>query len=85
MPIEFKQKVAVFDGHCEIELAEALAAWLAEKPNRQVNLKLLTSAHTAVYQVLLNLQPGVSVWPKLPDLEWLQTAMQSIGRVTEPG
>ena len=53
MPIAFKKKVAVMTGHCEIEEAESLFTWLNEENSRQVNLKALASAHTAVFQVLL--------------------------------
>ena len=31
MPIAYKKKVAVMTGHCEIEEAEALFAWLNEE------------------------------------------------------
>jgi hypothetical protein len=71
MPITYKKKVAVLNAHCEIEEAEALFNWLAEAPSRQVNLKSLESAHTAVYQVLIGLKPKVSVWPVSEHLFWL--------------
>lgn len=75
MPIEFKKKVAVLDGNCEIDLAEELDIWLQENTARQVNLKTLTNAHTAVYQVLIRRRPGVSVWPRDTAFHWLQKAM----------
>ncbi|WP_137166154.1 hypothetical protein [Salinimonas lutimaris] len=75
MPIEFKKKVAVLDGNCEIDLAEELDLWLQESAGRQVNLKNLTNAHTAIYQVLIRRRPGVSVWPQDAAFHWLSKAM----------
>ena len=77
MPIAFKKKVAVMTGHCEIEEAESLFTWLNEEASRQVNLKGLTSAHTAVYQVLLANKPKVSVWPESERLFWLTKMMNN--------
>ena len=77
MPIAFKKKVAVMTGHCEIEEAESLFAWLNEEVSRQVNLKALASAHTAVYQVLLAKKPKVSVWPESEKLIWLTKMMNN--------
>lgn len=76
MPVAYKKKVAVMTGHCEIEEAETLFAWLNEETSRQVNLKALTSAHTAVYQVLLDKKPKVSVWPEADALFWLTEMMR---------
>lgn len=81
MPIEFKKKVAVMTGHCEIEEAESLFTWLNEEASRQVNLKALTSAHTAVYQVLLAKKPKVSVWPESENLFWLIKIMNNKSNV----
>ena len=81
MPIAFKKKVAVMTGHCEIEEAESLFTWLNEEASRQVNLKVLTSAHTAVYQVLLANKPKVSVWPESERLLWLTKMMNNQSNV----
>lgn len=81
MPIAFKKKVAVMTGHCEIEEAESLFAWLNEEVTRQVNLKALVSAHTAVYQVLLAKKPKVSVWPESEKLIWLTKMMNNKSNV----
>ncbi|MFZ8198446.1 hypothetical protein [Alteromonas portus] len=81
MPIAFKKKVAVMTGHCEIEEAESLFAWLNEEVSRQVNLKALASAHTAVYQVLLAKKPKVSVWPESEKLIWLTKMMNNKSNV----
>ncbi|CAB9494971.1 hypothetical protein [Alteromonas macleodii] len=81
MPIAFKKKVAVMTGHCEIEEAESLFAWLNEEASRQVNLKALVSAHTAVYQVLLAKKPKVSVWPESEKLIWLTKMMNNKSNV----
>lgn len=80
MPITYKQKVAQLSGHCEIELAEELDQWLAEKPARQLNLKALTSVHTAVFQVIALRQPKISVWPKAESLNWLQDTLVTLQR-----
>lgn len=81
MPIAFKKKVAVMTAHCEIEEAESLFAWLNEEVSRQVNLKALVSAHTAVYQVLLAKKPKVSVWPESEKLIWLTKMMNKKSNV----
>lgn len=81
MPIEFKKKVAVLDGNCEIDLAEELDLWLQESAGRQVNLKKLTNAHTAIYQVLIRRRPGVSVWPQNNKFHWLSKAMSNDAQV----
>ena len=77
MPIIFKQKVAALDGNCEIDLAEELDLWLAENPKRQVNLKKLPHAHTALYQVLIKHQTGISVWPEAGAWGWLKRAIDA--------
>lgn len=77
MPVTYKKKVAVLAGHCEIEEAETLFAWLTEDTTRQLNLKALATAHTAVFQVLLSLRPKVSVQPESPQLYWLVEMLQS--------
>lgn len=74
MPITFKQKVAVLEGNCEVDLAEELDHWLAENQKRQVNMKQLEHAHTSVFQVLLMRKPSVSVWPQKPELAWFESA-----------
>ena len=81
MPIAFKKKVAVMTGHCEIEEAESLFTWLNEENSRQVNLKALASAHTAVFQVLLGKKPKVSVWPESEELFWLTQMMNNKSNV----
>lgn len=77
MPITYKQKVAVLDGNCEIDLAEELDIWLGENPKRQVNLKTLSHAHTAVYQVLIKHKTSVSVWPAAGHWAWLEKAIDA--------
>ena len=78
MPITYKQKVAVLDGNCEADLAGELDAWLAENPKRQLNLKSLTHAHTAIYQVMIKHGISVSVWPADDqDWHWLKVAIDS--------
>lgn len=81
MPIAFKKKVAVMTGHCEIEEAESLFTWLNEENSRQVNLKALASAHTAVFQVLLGKKTKVSVWPESEKLFWLTQMMNNKSNV----
>lgn len=77
MPVTYKKKVAVLAGHCEIEEAETLFSWLTEDASRQLNLKTLTTAHTAVFQVLLCLRPKVSVQPESSELYWIVEMLQS--------
>ena len=75
MPVIYKKKVAVLSAHCEIEEAENLYTWLNEVPSRQLNLKALESAHTAVFQVLIALKPKISVWPENERLSWLTQSL----------
>ena len=77
MPVTYKKKVAILEGHCEIEEAEMLFAWLSEDTSRQVNLKKFTTAHTAVFQVLICLRPKTSVLPESTNLDWLVHTLQS--------
>jgi len=72
MPLVLKKKVAVLRGHCEIEDAESLFNWLQESSGRSLNLKELTSAHTAIYQVILGFQPTISIMPEDTSLFWLK-------------
>ncbi len=63
MPITFKKTVAVLTDPVVIEDAEILLDWLIEHPKGRVNLKAVRYAHTAVWQVLMAIQPTISAWP----------------------
>jgi len=63
MPITYKKTVALLEGHCEIEEAENLLAWLLDHPKGKVNLKNILHPHTAVLQVLMALKPDISAGP----------------------
>jgi len=72
MPITYKKTVAVLKGTCSVEDAEPLLSWLINNTTAQVNLKHCDSPHTAVLQVLMALNPTVSVWPDdNADNRWL--------------
>ncbi|MFT5716807.1 MAG: hypothetical protein ACI9T7_000985 [Oleiphilaceae bacterium] len=64
MPIKFKKTVAVCENLCTIEEAENLLAWLLDTPKGKVNLKKCTGLHTAIYQVLMALNPPISALPE---------------------
>lgn len=76
MPIKYKKTVAVLEGHCAIEEAETLLAWLLEHPKGKLNLKRLEHPHTAVLQVMMALHPEVSSSPEREEVaKWLQPAL----------
>ncbi|MGK0304546.1 MAG: hypothetical protein ACI8UG_000285 [Gammaproteobacteria bacterium] len=64
MPIEFKKTVAVCEDLCTIEEAEGLLTWLLDTPKGKINLKKCTGLHTAIYQVLMALNPNISALPE---------------------
>ena len=75
MPITYKKTIALLEGHCEIEEAETLFAWLLEHPKGKVNLKQVEHIHAAILQVLMALKPSVSAWPVDENVEfWLVPA-----------
>jgi len=77
MPIELKQKVAVFTGSCNVEEAETFFEWLLDKPGRTVNFKTCTHIHTAILQVLMYYKPEISVAPAKKQMTWLTTLLQA--------
>jgi len=64
MPIAYKKTVAVFDGVCAVEDAETLCNWLEEHPKGKLNLKECTHLHSAIFEVLMKMQPTASALPK---------------------
>lgn len=77
MPINYKKTVAVLEGHCEIEEAENLLAWLLENPQGKLNLKQLGHPHTALVQVMMAIRPQVSVFPEDENVSvWLQPLLK---------
>lgn len=70
--ITFKKDVAHLGESCPVESAEALFAWLIEKPTRKVDASACQEMHTAVLQTLLLCQPKLT---KLPNALFLQQAL----------
>ena len=76
MGIEFKKKVAFFDGAVSVESAEDLLQWLQSHPKGRVDLTACTHLHAAVLQVLMASRMGVIAWPQDGDLNsWLTAAL----------
>jgi len=76
MSISYKKTIAVFEQQCEIEEAEALLEWLLENPKGKLNLKQCDHFHTAILQVMMALQPSISVWPEDEVMkQWLQQTL----------
>lgn len=63
MAIRFAATKAVLEGHCTVEEAHDLAAWLIAKPGRKVDLAGCTGLHAAVLQCLMGLAPPVAAGP----------------------
>jgi hypothetical protein len=60
-------------GPCTLEDAEALLRALLNQPGRRVDWGSVTSAHTAVIQVLIALRPGIDGTPASDNLrDWIQ-------------
>lgn len=77
MAIDFQKKSAVFRGNIGVEDAEVLLEWLLKNPKARLNLGDCQHMHSANLQVLMALQPGISVWPKDADLRiWLESALK---------
>lgn len=64
MPIRFTPARAVFEGHCTVEEAHDLAAWLIAKRGRKVDLAGCTGMHSAVLQCLMALRPVAASAPR---------------------
>lgn len=63
MTIRFGKNVAYLEDACGIDDAEPLLDWLRAHPKGKVNLKSCRELHTAVLQILLAANPGVTVPP----------------------
>jgi len=59
MPIAVSETIAIFEGVCEIEQAEALLDWLHKTPVPLVDLSQCQHMHTAVLQTLLAVRPTI--------------------------
>lgn len=76
MSIEYKKTVAIMEGECAVEDAEVLLEWILLNPKGKINLKQCEHMHTAVLQVLMAVNPSVSVWPdKDSPACWLSTVL----------
>jgi len=79
MSIEYKKTVAIIEGECSVEEAEALLEWILLTPKGKINLKQCEHMHTAVLQVLMALTPSVSVWPDTDSPAfWLSTVLNKV-------
>lgn len=76
MSIEFKTKVAVLKDLCAVEEAEPLLQWLLDNPKGALNLKQIGHLHTSVIQVIMYLQPTISVMPENPKFRWLHDVLK---------
>jgi len=79
MPIIYKKTVAILNEICEIEEAETLLEWLLVHPKGKLNLKELCHPHAALLQVMMALQPVVSVWPEDEELSALLRPLLKAG------
>ena len=78
MPINYKKTVALLEGHCEIDEAEALLEWLLENPKGKLNLKSLEHPHTALLQVMMAIKPMISSWPEDQQiLSWIEPLLDN--------
>jgi hypothetical protein len=66
MPIAVTETIAIFEGVCEIEQAEALLDWLRKTPAPQIDLSQCEHMHTAVLQTLLAVRPTIVAMPPDP-------------------
>lgn len=63
MSIVFREQRARLEGHCGVEEAESLHAWMLEQTAPEVDLSACEHLHTAVLQVLLVARPSLVVLP----------------------
>ncbi len=67
-------------GACTLDDADVLLRVLLHQPRRPVDWGSVTSAHTAVIQVLLALQPDIEGSPENPNLRhWIQPLIRGRG------
>ena len=63
MSIVFRNQRARLEGHCSVEEAESLHAWMLEQTAPEVDLSACEHLHTAVLQTLLVARPSLVVLP----------------------
>jgi hypothetical protein len=63
MPIEYRDNLAVFEGHSEPEEADALLEWLRRTPEPQADLGACTDLHTALAQLLMVARVRIALPP----------------------
>lgn len=76
MPIVYAENSALFEGNCDIDLAEEVDQWLAEHPAASVDLSALTRAHGAIFQVFIKHRADITAWPAQGRWDWVQKAIQ---------
>lgn len=67
-------------GACMLEDADALLRAMLDQPGRSIDWGSVTSAHSAVIQVLIALRPGIHGTPGSAYLRhWIQPLIQARG------
>ena len=59
MSVRLDGNIIVLEGQCRVEDAEPLLRWLQADPGRIIDLADAEHLHTAVFQVLMALKPGL--------------------------
>lgn len=78
MPIDYRKNRAVFLDMVSVDEAEALLAWLQDKPQARADLAGCTHLHPANLQVLMAAGCRVAAWPADATLRsWLETVLTS--------
>jgi hypothetical protein len=83
MPFEPKKKTAALTGHCTVEEAEPVLAWLLANRQGRLDLSRCVHLHAAVLQVLMALRPAISKYPSAPALASVLTAALTTAPVSE--
>ncbi len=85
MPIEYREKIAVFEGQCALEEVEVLMNWLENGPEGTIDLSRCDGLHGALLQVLIAAQRPVSVPPDDAFLrEWVLPVLRQQTRPRQP-
>lgn len=83
MPFEAKKKTAALTGHCTVEEAEPVLAWLLANRQGRLDLSRCDHLHAAVLQVLMAVRPKISKYPSAPALALALTAALAPAPATE--
>jgi hypothetical protein len=78
MPVEYRKKLAVFQGMVTVEDAEALMVWAGNRTDLRVDFLRCEHLHPAALQILLAAGARVTAWPAQERLaQWLQSVLKS--------